>query len=198
MPGFPPIDRLYYDNPPPVFGSWLLIRLRQEVFYHLLRRHNSDKSPKDLFDLCLSFALDQSAAAAIDPLLPEFMQQTLRRSPVIELDLVRTQQTQPSDFSSLADLHAFLREKHTPSFRYRGQTRRYQTTYQGDVPGLATLGHLTGPVTIKFEGLVQAYSAPSSNQVPPTGMATLTRRSWSRLGQLFGPSCSLTISPCAA
>jgi hypothetical protein len=102
----------------------------------------------------------------MDPLLPELVQQTLRRNTVIELDPTRTQQAQPSDFPSLADLHAFLREKHTPSFRYRGQIKRYQTTYQGDVPGLASLGHLAGPVTIKFEGLVPSLFRPVIQSSP--------------------------------
>jgi hypothetical protein len=78
MAGFPPTDRLYYDNPSPIGGSWLLVRLRQEVFYQLQRPHNRDKSPKDLFDLCLSFAKDQSASATLDPLLIALVEQKLR------------------------------------------------------------------------------------------------------------------------
>jgi hypothetical protein len=107
-----------------------------------------------LFDLCLSFAKDQSASATLDPLLIALVEQKLRENTVLELDPARTQAAQPSEFSSLTDLHAFLQEKHSPSFRYRGQTKRYRTTYKGEVPGLASRGHLSGPVTIKFEGLV--------------------------------------------
>ena len=140
--------------------------LRQEVFYQLLRPHNSDKPPKDLFDLCFNHALDQSASATLDPLLRELVEQKLRRNTVLELDPARTQEAQPSNFSSLADLRAFLQEKHTPSFRYRGQTKRYQTTYKDDVPGLASWGYLAGPVTIKFEGLVPSLFRPVVQSSP--------------------------------
>jgi hypothetical protein len=166
MAGFPPIDQLYYDNPSPMAGSWLLIRLRQEVFYQLLRLHNRDKSSKDLFDLCFSFASNPSNAATLDPLLRELVEQKLRRNTLLELDPARAQKAQPSDFASLADLHAFLREKHNPSFRYRGQTKRYQTTYKGEVPGLASRGHLADPVTIKFEGLVPTLFRPVVQSSP--------------------------------
>ena len=154
MPGFPPIDRLYYDNPPPMRGSWMLIRLRQEAFYSALRPHHQTRTPKDLFDLCFGFALDESSARALDPRFPELARQTFHQNPMIELDPTRTQSLHSSEFQSLAELRAFLLEQHSPAFRYRGQTRRYQTIYQGHVPGLASWGHLSGPVTIKFEGLV--------------------------------------------
>ena len=154
MPGFPPLDCLVYNNPPARIGSWMLIRLRQEIYYNLLRKHNPDKSPKELFDLCFDLALQREQAIAFDPLYPEYVEQQLRKTRLLDFDPVRVQKSQPSHFASLSDLVAFLRKNHRPHYRYRGQTRRYRTTYLGSVPGLEKWGHINGPITVRFEGLI--------------------------------------------
>ncbi len=63
-------------------------------------------------------------------------------------------------FESLQELANYLKQEHRVSVYYRGQTRRYQATYQGHIKALAEAFPELTPLEITFENMVPSLFRP--------------------------------------
>jgi len=114
MAGYPPIDKLYYENPSLRIGGFIA---------WVLKKTGSNR-------------------LTIVPGKCEFCTITHKH------------------FDSLQELAEYLKPNHQNSLYYRGQTRRYETTYQGKIDALAQAFPDFTSLEITFESMIPILFRP--------------------------------------